>query len=94
MFILTIFFYIDSKSQYFLFIFLYSAFVLLDPWKFILKIPVFTKSKPQSGIGQIFGVQSKNTFLVKLYDKRPTIKIFDFVEFRYSMDEDKSVRKG
>lgn len=94
LFVLTMFFYIDSKSQYFLFLFIYSAFVLLDPWKFIMKIPAFVKSKPQEGIGQIFGVQSKNTFLVKLYDQRPSIKIFDFVEFKYSMDEDKSVRKG
>lgn len=94
LFILTLFFYVDSKSQYFLFLFIYSAFVLLDPWKFILKIPAFIKPKTQEGIGQIFGVQSKNTFLVKLYDQRPSIKIFDFVEFKYSMDEDKSVRKG
>lgn len=94
LFVLTMFFYIDSKSHYFLFLFLYSAFVLLDPWKFILKIPSFVKPAPQEGIGQIFGVQSKNTFLVKLYDKRPSIKIFDFVEFKYSMDENKNVRRG
>lgn len=94
LFVLTLFFYVDSKSQYFLFLFLYSAFVLLDPWKFIMKIPAFVKPKPQEGIGQIFGVQSKNTFLVKLYTQRPSIKIFDFVEFKYSMDDDKSVRKG
>ncbi len=94
LFVLTMFFYIDSKSQYFLFLFIYSAFVLLEPWKFIMKIPVFVKPKPQEGIGQIFGVQSKNTFLVKLYDKRPSIKIFDFVEFKYSMDENKNVRRG
>lgn len=94
LFVLTMFFYIDSKSYYFLYLFIYSAFVLLDPWKFIMKIPAFLKPKPQEGIGQIFGVQSKNTFLVKLYDQRPSIKIFDFVEFKYSMDEDKSIRKG
>ncbi len=94
LFVLTLFFYIDSKSQYFLFLFIYSAFVLLDPWKFLMKIPAFVKQKPQEGIGQIFGVQSKNTFLVKLFDKRPSIKIFDFVEFKYSMDENKRVRTG
>ena len=93
LFILTMFFYIDSKSHYFLFLFIYSAFVLLDPWKFIMKIPSFVKPAPQEGIGQIFGVQSKNTFLVKLYDKRPSIKIYDFVEFKYSMDENKNVRR-
>ncbi len=94
LFVLTAFFYLDSKSQYFIFLFMYSAFVLLDPWKFILKISTFAKAKPQTGIGQIFGVQSKNTFLVKLYDKRPAVKIFDFVEFRYSMDKGRGIRKG
>lgn len=94
LFVLTLFFYTDSKSPYFLFLFIYSAFVLLDPWKFILKIPAFIKPAEAEGIGQIFGVQSKNTFLVKLYDQRPSIKIFEFVEFRYSIDEDKSIRKG
>jgi len=47
------------------------------------------------GLGQIFGVQSKNTFLVKLYDSSErivTAKIFDFVEFKYSAD--KKIRKG
>ena len=94
LFVLTLFFYVDSKSKYFLFLFIYSAFVLLDPWKFIMKIPSLVKQEPQKGIGQIFGVQSKNTFLVKLYNQHPSIKIFDFVEFKYSMDEDKGVRKG
>ncbi|GAA0746570.1 ATP-binding protein [Gaetbulibacter jejuensis] len=46
-------------------------------------------------LGQIFGVQSKNTFLVRLYDSSERIvntRIFDFVEFKYSTD--KKIRKG
>jgi len=51
--------------------------------------------KQQSAIGKIFGVQSKNTFLVKLFpDRKETIKLFDFVEFIYSIDENKQIRKG
>lgn len=57
-------------------------------------IDSFKEKKVDNGIGQIFGVQAKNTFLVKLFEKRPSTKIFDFVEFRYSMDENKAVRKG
>lgn len=47
----------------------------------------------KNAIGQIFGVQSKNTFLIRLLDNRtePT-KIFDFVEFKYSIDN--KIRKG
>jgi len=49
----------------------------------------------EDALGSIFGVQSKNTFLVKLFPKRKeSIKIFDFVEFLYSIDENRSVRKG
>lgn len=43
-------------------------------------------------LGKIFGVQSKNTFLVKLQQKKPTLKLFDFVEFKYSVDS--RIRKG
>lgn len=51
--------------------------------------------KSEHAIGTIFGVQSKNTFLVKLFPERhETIKIFDFVEFNYSIDERKRIRKG
>lgn len=49
--------------------------------------------KNENAIGTIFGVQSKNTFLVKLLpDRKETIKIFEFVEFLYSIDENRSVR--
>lgn len=51
--------------------------------------------KQENALGTIFGVQSKNTFLVKLFsDRKQTIKIFDFVEFVYSIDENKLIRKG
>jgi hypothetical protein len=51
--------------------------------------------KQENALGAIFGVQSKNTFLVKLFSERKeTIKIFDFVEFVYSIEEKRTVRKG
>lgn len=52
-----------------------------------------TYEKADNVIGNIFGVQSKNTFLVKLLEDRVTpMKLFDFVEFEYSIDN--SRRKG
>jgi len=45
--------------------------------------------RPTTALGQIFGVQSKNTFLVKLFpshQRSTNAKIFDFVEFNYSAD--------
>jgi len=69
----------------------------------ILNIPELSKTISSSltslkihdngmAIGYIFGVQSKNTFLVKLLENKPTVKLYDFVEFKYSVD--KSIRKG
>ena len=44
----------------------------------------------------IFGVQSKNTFLVKLFpvNQRPILRLFDFVEFKYSVEERNYIRRG
>ncbi|PWL40288.1 ATP-binding protein [Flagellimonas aquimarina] len=51
--------------------------------------------KQENALGSILGVQSKNTFLVKLFSERKqTIKLFDFVEFVYSIDDTRQVRKG
>ncbi|MDE7074134.1 MAG: ATP-binding protein [Odoribacter sp.] len=49
----------------------------------------------ENALGQIFGVQSKNTFLVRLFsDRNEILRRFDWVEFIYSMDDVRSVRKG
>ncbi|MBA4252219.1 MAG: ATP-binding protein [Chlorobiaceae bacterium] len=70
----------------------------------ILNIPALAKTieglfiaikekNDKEAIGQIFGVQSKNTFLVKLSENRSqTTRIFEFVEFKYSIDN--QVKKG
>lgn len=51
--------------------------------------------KQEHALGTILGVQSKNTFLVKLFPQRKeTIRLFDFVEFVYSIDEEQQIRKG
>lgn len=49
-----------------------------------------TQHKSRSAIGQIFGVQSKNTFLIKLMPikkREQKCRLFDFVEFRHGADE-------
>lgn len=70
----------------------------------ILNIPALAKTieglfttikekNEKEAIGQIFGVQSKNTFLVKLSEARTeATKVFEFVEFKYSIDN--KIRKG
>lgn len=52
------------------------------------KISNETAKDAQNAVGKIFGVQSKNTFLVKLSeDRKQPLRRFDFVEFFYSVDE-------
>lgn len=52
---------------------------------------LFNKKKEEvneKAVGRIFGVQSKNTFLIKLLENRKVaLKKFDCVEFFYSVDE-------
>ena len=53
------------------------------------------EKKQEFALGTIFGVQSKNTFLVKLFpERKESIKLFEFVEFVYSIDEKRNTRKG
>lgn len=78
-----------------------SLFIL---WFFILTINPknihgsFTISNKKGGedqIGEIFSVQSKKIFLVKLFEDRKNIKKFDIVKFRYSMqDTDNLISTG
>ena len=59
---------------------------------------LFEKSQnteKENALGQIFGVQSRNTFLVRLFsDRNEVLRHFDWVEFVYSIDNTKGVRKG
>ena len=47
------------------------------------------EGKTYKEIGEIFGVQSKKIFLVKLFEDRKSITKFDIVKFRYSMQDAK-----
>lgn len=94
LFFLTLIFYVDSQSDQFLILAGYAtAILLIDPKGFALSS---WRSKRTTGldIGEIIGVQSRNTFLAKLYTERVPVRRFDLAEFRYSMDDDHRVLKG
>jgi hypothetical protein len=94
LFFLTLVFYVDNQSGHFLVIAGYASVILLiDPKGFVLS-SWRAKRKAGLDIGEIIGVQSRNTFLAKLYTERVAVKRFDIVEFRYSMDEGRRVFKG
>ncbi len=48
---------------------------------------VLSRKKDSNRLGEIFGVQSKKIFLVKLYEDRTSIKKYDVVKFKYSMQD-------
>jgi len=85
--------FVDSNSKYFLILFCFALIIITDPWKLIEQIYSSIKPKKTKGIGEIFGVQSKNTFLVKLYSNVQSVDIFDLVVFRYSLEK-YNIKKG
>lgn len=94
LFFLTLAFYSDSHSSQFLLLSGYASVILLiDPKRFFLAV-LKSKGQKANDIGEIIGVQSKNTFLARLYTKRSSVKRFDLVEFRYSMEESHKICKG
>ena len=94
LFLLTLFFYVDSQSPQFLILAAYASVILLiNPKRFILD-SWQSRRKRSLDIGTIIGVQSRNIFLAKLYTTRVPVRRFDLVEFRYSMEEKQHVFKG
>lgn len=85
LFFLTLLFYVKNDAKPFLWLFFYaSAIILIQPKQFVLQT-IFKRRKYNTDIGEIFGVQSKNIFLAKLYKERLPVKRFDFVEFRHAV---------
>jgi len=94
LFFLTLVFYVDSQSSLFLWLSGYAALIILvDPKRFALGFMI-KKQKRGSDIGEIFGVQAKNTFLAKLYKERVFVNRFDCVEFSYAIGGCKRQFKG
>lgn len=80
--------YYSVQDFYTLVLFAFWFFVILiDPKN--IHNDFFLKKSKENGdqIGEIFGVQSKKIFLVKLFEDRKSIKKFDVVKFKYSMQD-------
>ncbi len=94
LFLLTLVFYVDSQSGQFLILAGYaSAILLIDPKQFVLS-SWGIHSDPGRDVGEIIGVQSRNTFLARLYRERVPIGRFDLAEFRYSVADGNRLFKG
>ncbi len=80
-----------SDSYLFTMVILWGSVLIIDS-KSLHNSFVRKQNKIQSNaIGEIFGVQSKKIFLVKLYeDRSKNIKRFDILTFKYSMQDSDS----
>ena len=79
----------SNQNLYTLTLFLlWFVIISVNPKKIHNSFKILGNKRYDTQIGEIFGVQSKNIFLVKLFDDRKSIKKFDVVKFRYSMQDD------
>lgn len=80
--------YYSVQDLYTLILFIFWFLIItIDPKQIHNSFLVQTPKENNNQIGEIFGVQSKKIFLVKLFEDKKTIKKFDLVKFRYSMQE-------
>lgn len=80
--------YHSIQSFYVLALFILWFFILvINPKSIHGSFAISNKKRSGDQIGEIFSVQSKKIFLVKLFGDRKSIKKFDIVKFRYSMQD-------
>ncbi len=86
MFIYFLLTYHSIQDLYTVSLFVIWFFILsMNPKDIHNKFSMNIKQENSDQIGEIFGVQSKKIFLVKMFEDRKSIRKFDIVKFRYSM---------
>lgn len=77
-----------SDAYLFTMIILWGLVLIIDSQSLHNSFRGEKKKLQSNAIGEIFGVQSKKIFLVKLFeDRSKSIKRFDIVKFKYSMQD-------
>lgn len=72
-------------GQFMFLLVLWGIIMAIDPNELTNTFSIRRKVKDADEIGVIFGVQSKKMFLVRLHEDRKSIKKFDLVKCKYSM---------
>jgi len=92
--VLTMLFYVDRPSWFFLAVFAFAIVMLaIDPKKALLVVARRSRH-PGADVGEIFCVQSRYMFVARLFGEHPPLRRFDLVEFHYSMDDANELRTG
>ena len=80
--------YYSIQNFYTVILFILWFFIIIIDTKHIHNsFSLVAKKENSDQIGEIFGVQSKKIFLVKMFEDRKSIIKFDIVKFRYSMQD-------
>ena len=80
--------YYSIQNFYTLILFVLWFFIVIIDTKDIHdSFSLTVKGEDDDQVGEIFSVQSKKIFLVKLFEDRKSIARFDIVKFRYSMED-------
>lgn len=88
MFVYFLLTYFSIQDFYTLTLFIFWFFIMLIDPRFIhseFSQKVYKNDSDE--VGEIFGVQSKKMFLAKLFEDKRSLKKFDIVKFRYSMQD-------
>ncbi|MFV7710853.1 ATP-binding protein [Shewanella algae] len=81
LFVLCVFFYVDSQSPLFIAFFAYaSVLLLIDPKKAIYTFK-FLAPKPETAVAELFGIQSSSAYLAKVYPDSKPVNRFDVAGF-------------
>lgn len=81
--------YYSVQNIYTLILFIYWFLIVLIDVKSFHSNFLLQKSRTDKDcLGEIFGVQSKKLFLVKIYEDKKSVAKFDIVKFRYSVQEE------
>jgi len=93
-FFTVLLFYVDTQKPAFLILFSCAALILLaDPKRLVLKQTI-KRPKGENALARIFGVQSRNIFLAKLFKERGAARRFDPITFIYAVDSQRLFFQG
>jgi hypothetical protein len=84
-------FYSIFDSYFVVLLILWGLILSIDPKEINNTFSINKKRLNGDAIGEIFGVQSRKIFLVKLFEDRKGIAKFNVVKFRYSMQDSKDL---
>lgn len=81
----------DVSESYFYALIMYWGLILVIDTKSIHNGLMWTKKNSSNiSIGEIISVKGKGMYLIKVYSDSKSVRKFDLVKFKYSMDDDTS----